>query len=65
MRVMGRPDLLTAQRVEVGIVLHAMLGLSAATDYFSKHGVDQAIAMRVLGQTGRRRGNHDASGIRT
>ena len=62
---MGRPDALTAQRVEVGIVLHAMLGLSAATDYFCKHGINEALARRVLSVTGRRRGNHDASGIRT
>lgn len=64
-RSMGRPDTLTAQRVEVGIVLHAMLGLSAATDYFAKHGVDDAVAQRVLGQPARRRGQHDASGVRT
>lgn len=62
---MGRPDALTAQRVEVGIVLHAMLGMSAATDYFGKHGINEAVALRVLSPTGRRRGNHDASGIRT
>ncbi len=64
-RSMGRPDTLTAQRVEVGIVLHAMLGMSAATEYFGKHGVNDAVAERVLSPTGRRRGNHDANGIRT
>ncbi len=65
LRSMGRPDTLTAQRVEVGIVLHAMLGMSAATDYFAKHGVDEAVALRVLSQPGRRRGQHDANGVRT
>ena len=64
-RVMGRPDTLTAQRVEVGIVLQAMLGMTAATDYFSKHKVDAAVALRVLSPSGRRRGTHDANGIRT
>ena len=63
--VMGRPDTLTAQRVEVGIVLQAMLGMTAATDYFSKHKVDAAVALRVLSPSGRRRGTHDANGIRT
>ena len=65
LRTIGRPDTLTAQRVEVGIVLNAMLGLSAATDYLSKHAVDGCVMQRVLSPTGRRRGNHDASGIRT
>ncbi len=65
LRSVGRPDTLTAQRVEVGIVLHAMLGLSAATDYFAKHALNPALALRVLSPSGRRRGNHDANGIRT
>ena len=64
-RSIGRPDTLTAQRVEVGLVLHAMLGVSAATDYFSKHDVCQQIATRVLSPKGPRRGTHDANGIRT
>jgi hypothetical protein len=64
-RVLGRPNTLTAQRVEVGIVLHAMLGMQAAIDYFGKHGVNDAVAERVLSGAGRRRGNHDANGIRT
>ena len=65
LRTIGRPDTLTAQRVEVGIVLNAMLGLSAATDYLRKHAVDDSVMQRVLSATGRRRGTHDASGIRT
>lgn len=63
-RTIGRPDSLTAQRVEVGIVLHAMLGLAAATEYFAKHEVDPGVARRVLDPLGRRRGSHDANGIR-
>lgn len=65
LRTIGRPDSLTAQRIEVGIVLNAMLGLSAATDYLSKHAVDACVIERVLSTAGRRRGNHDASGVRT
>lgn len=65
LRTIGRPDTLMAQRVEVGIVLNAMLGMSAATEYLSKHAIDDGVMQRVLSPTGRRRGNHDASGIRT
>jgi hypothetical protein len=64
-RSIGRPDTLTAQRVEVGIVLHAMLGEAAASDYFAKHKIDPSVALRVLNPAGRRRGTHDASGVRT
>jgi hypothetical protein len=64
-RVLGRPDTLTAQRVEVGMVLHAMLGMAAAVDYFGKHGVNDAVVQRVLSNQGRRRGTHDANGVRT
>jgi hypothetical protein len=65
LRSIGRPDTLTAQRVEVGLVLNAMLGLSAATDYLSKHAVSASVIERVLSPAARRRGTHDASGIRT
>ena len=65
LRTIGRPDTLTAQRVEVGIVLNAMLGMSAATDYLSKHDINACVMQRVLSPTGRRRGTHDASGVRT
>lgn len=65
LRTIGRPDSLTAQRVEVAIVLNAMLGMSAATEYLSKHSIDLDVMLRVLSPTGRRRGNHDESGIRT
>ena len=65
LRTIGRPDTLTAQRVEVGIVLHAMLGESAAAEYLNKHAVNACVIARVLNGQGRRRGTHDASGIRT
>ena len=62
-RTIGRPDTLTSQRIEVGIVLNAMLGLSAATEYLQKHGIDALVVQRVLNAGGRRRGSHDASGV--
>ena len=65
LRTIGRPDTLTAQRVEVGIVLHAMLGESAAAEYLNKHAVNAGVIERVLNCQGRRRGTHDASGVRT
>ncbi len=65
LRTIGRPDTLTAQRVEVGLVLNAMLGMAAAMEYLSKHAVDALVIQRVLGADGRRRGTHDASGVRT
>lgn len=65
LRTIGRPDTLTAQRVEVGMVLLAMLGRSAAAEYFTKHAVDPGVMERVLSGNGRRRGTHDASGVRT
>ena len=65
LRTIGRPDTLTAQRVEVGIVLHAMLGESAAAEYLNKHAVNACVIERVLKGQGRRRGTHDASGVRT
>ena len=63
-RSAGRPDSLTAQHVEVAIVLHAMLGDSAATDYLHKHRVPAHIAARVLQASGRRRGSHNEQGVR-
>ena len=64
LRSIGRPDALTAQHVEVAIVLNAMLGRLAANDYLVRHEVDVHVIERVLNPAGRRRGNHDASGIR-
>jgi hypothetical protein len=52
---LGRPDSLTAQRIQVGLVLKAMLGASAASDYFARQAVNTKIAQRVLSESGRRR----------
>ncbi len=64
LRSISRPDTLTAQRVEVGLVLHAMLGIDAATEYLSKHDVDINVMVRVLSPGGPRRGSHDEYGVR-
>lgn len=64
LRLTGRPDVLTAQKVEVGIVLQAMLGTQAAAEYFDNNAINRAVALRVLFQPTLRRGRHDASGIR-
>jgi hypothetical protein len=63
LRIAGRPDFLTAQKVEVGIILQAMLGTSAAAEYLENNAVAAAVAKRVLFQPQLRRGRHDASGI--
>jgi hypothetical protein len=63
LRMTGRPDVLTAQKVEVGIILQAMLGTAAAAEYLANNGVDAAVARRVLHQPHLRRGRHDANGI--
>ncbi len=64
LRVAGRPDALTAQKVEVGIILQAMLGMQAAADYLENNAIPRAVALRVLFQPALRRGHHDAFGIR-
>ena len=63
LRVAGRPDVLMAQRIEVGIILQAMLGTPAAAEYMANNAVDPSVAQRVLHQPHLRRGRHDASGI--
>lgn len=63
LRLAGRPDLLTAQRVEVGIILQAMLGTPTAAEYLENNAVDPMVTLRVLFQPHRRRGRHDAFGI--
>lgn len=60
----GRPDLLTAQKVEVGIILQAMLGTQAALEYMDNNAIARTVAARVLNQPDLRRGRHDAHGIR-
>lgn len=52
---LGRPDSLTAQRIEVGLVLNTMLGTSAASDYLARQAVSVKVARRVLSESGRRR----------
>lgn len=63
LRIAGRPDLLTAQRVEVGIILQAMLGTPTAAEYLENNAVDPSVVLRVLFHPHRRRGRHDAFGI--
>jgi hypothetical protein len=64
LRMAGRPDALTAQKVEVAIILQAMLGIQTAAEYLANNAVDAAVALRVLYQPQLRRGRHDANGIR-
>jgi hypothetical protein len=64
LHIAGRPDLLTAQRVEVGIILQAMLGTPAAAEYLENNAIERSVALRVLFEPHLRRGRHDASGIR-
>ena len=56
----GRPDSLTAQRIQVGLVLSQMLGEQAAA-YLARQAVDAKVAQRVLSEGGRRRASDDAS----
>ena len=58
-----RHDRLTAQKVEVGIILQAMLGTQAALEYMDNNAIHRSVAARVLNQPEMRRGRHDAHGI--
>jgi hypothetical protein len=60
----GRPDHLTAQKVEVGIILQAMLGTQAAVEYMENNAINHKVAARVLYQPEKRRGRHDQHGVR-
>lgn len=51
----GRPDTVTAQRVQVGLVLSQMLGEQAAGAYLARQAVEAKVAQRVLRDGGRRR----------
>lgn len=51
----GRPDTLTAQHIDVSLVLQKMLGRSSAADYLARNHVDIDVARRVLNQSGKRR----------
>ena len=63
LRIAGRPDHLTSQKVEVAIILQAMLGTPSAAEYLETHAVDPAVVKRVLFQPKQRRGRHDAHGV--
>ena len=63
LRVAGRPDHLTAQKVEVAIILQAMLGTATAAEYLETNAVDPVVVSRVLYQPQHRRGRHDAHGV--
>ena len=63
LRAVGRPDNLTAQKVDVAIILQAMLGTVGAAEYLADNAVDMAVSLRVLTQPQLRRGRHDHSGI--
>jgi hypothetical protein len=63
LRQAGRADALTAQKVEVAIILQAMLGTPAAAEYLLNNAVDPAVTQRVLYRPKQRRGRHDANGI--
>lgn len=56
---LGRPDSITAERIEVGLILNTMLGATAALDYLARQSVSPKVARRVLSESGRRR-RHDA-----
>jgi hypothetical protein len=60
---LGRPDSLTAQRIEVGLVLNTMLGVSAASDYLARQSVRAKVAERVLSASGRRRRSDDSASL--
>ena len=60
----GRPDHLTAQKVEVGIILQAMLGTQAAMEYMDNNAINRRVASRVLNNPEQRRGRHDQHGVR-
>ncbi|MDP3670966.1 MAG: hypothetical protein WA191_06175 [Telluria sp.] len=59
-----RRDVVTARKVEVGIIFQAMLGTADAADYMLKNGVPLKVVLRVLTQPSARRGSHNACGIR-
>jgi hypothetical protein len=64
LRVVGRPDVLTAQKVEVAIILQAMLGTIGAAEYLADNAIAMSVSLRVLTQPERRRGLHDDCGVR-
>lgn len=65
LRVIGRGDTLTAQKVEVGIILQSMLGTVGAAEYLADNSVHISVSLRVLTKPALRRGNPDEFGIPT
>ncbi len=63
LRLAGRPDHLTSQKVEVAIILQAMLGTPTAAEYLETNAVDPAVVLRVLFKPQQRRGRHDKHGV--
>jgi hypothetical protein len=63
LRLAGRPDHLTAQKVEVAIILQAMLGTPTAAEYLETNAVNPDVVLRVLFKPQQRRGRHDAHGV--
>jgi hypothetical protein len=59
LRPVARPDKLTAQRIEVGIVLQQMLGTKDGALYFAQNGIPIAVAVRVLCSPANRRQEQD------
>lgn len=65
LRVIGRGDALTAQKVEVGIILQAMLGTVGAAAYLADNAVHISVSLRVLTKPNLRRGNQEELGVPT
>ncbi|MFL6658321.1 MAG: hypothetical protein ACJ8GW_09635 [Massilia sp.] len=57
----GRPDSVTAHSIEVALVVNALLGTEAASDYLARQAVSARTAQRVLSATGRHRRSDDAT----
>lgn len=55
LRKVARPDVLTAQRVEVGVIFQAMLGTVDAARYLALNQVPLHVALRVLTRHHQRR----------
>ena len=59
----GRPDSATAECVQVGLMLNAMLGQSAACAYLARQAVSARVTQRVLSEGGRHRSSDDAASL--
>lgn len=52
---LSRRDFISAQLVEIGIVIQCIQGTKSAAQYFRSKQVDMDVALRVLSQPSRRR----------